>query len=126
MSLISRPLLRGTGLHRFKSAAELRREIDEATCQLVALATEVDTHRAARDELEAERDRLEGQLDAAGIEVSGLRLDLEQANAHIKALQAQVANLTAVSVPAGERDIDPSDQPTHPVDVRPLWKALGT
>ena len=119
MSLISLPILRGTGLHRSKSAAELRSELDEATCQLVALATKVDIHRAARGQIEL-------QLDAAGIEVAGLRLDLEQANAHIKALQAQVANLTAVSVPAGERDIDPGDQPTHPVDVRPLWKALGT
>ena len=119
MSLISLPILRGHGLHRCKSAAELRRDLDTATCHIVGLATEIDTLTAANQLLEA-------QLDEAGIELSGARLDLEQAAAELLALRAFKANVTAVSVPAGERDIDPGDQPTQPVDVRPLWDALGT
>ncbi|MEU8525305.1 hypothetical protein AB0C77_06830 [Streptomyces sp. NPDC048629] len=110
------PRLRGTGTHRSKTPAQLRQELDEATCHLVAMATEIDAHKAA------ER-RLEDQLDAAGIELSGLRLDLDHAQQQNRALEARLANLTAVSSPAGERDIDPGDEPTQPVRVIPLHQA---
>ncbi|HEY9369091.1 hypothetical protein [Streptomyces sp.] len=113
MSLISLPRLRGTGAHRSKPPAQLRQELDHATCHLVALATE-------NDALQAANTQLQNQLDAAGIELSGTRLDLDQAQHHIKALEARLANLTAVSSPAGERDIDPGDEPTQPVRVVPL------
>lgn len=114
MSLISFPALRGTGAHRSKPPAQLRRELNAATCDRLAQATEIDTLKAARDQLEA-------QLDAAGIELSGTRLDLEQAQAHITALRAQLANATKLTVPASQDD----EQDTQPVDVRPLWDALG-
>ncbi|WPO70252.1 hypothetical protein [Streptomyces sp. KN37] len=58
--------LRTLGRHRGKTPAQLRAELDKADCTLIGLATE-------NDGLRADRDQLERQLDAAGIDLSGAR-----------------------------------------------------
>jgi septal ring factor EnvC (AmiA/AmiB activator) len=114
---LSLPRLRGTGQHRGKSPAQLRRELDQATCDLVALATRL-------YEVTEERTRLEEQLDAAGIELSGVRLDLCTTEAELAAVTARLANATAITVPPAVRDTSHSaDQATQPINVRPLWDA---
>ena len=68
--------LRGHGSHRaIDRVHRLEVENTDLTCKLVALAGENDT--------------LERQLDTAGIELSGTRLDLEDAVAEIRRLQEQ-------------------------------------
>ncbi|MEU0393867.1 hypothetical protein ABZ208_13990 [Streptomyces sp. NPDC006208] len=110
--------VRGHGRHRGKTPAQLRRELDTALCELVGAATRI-------GELWAERNQLEHLLDQAGIELSGIRLDLDEAERELTELRAFKANVTAVSQPAGQRDIDPADQATAPIDVRPLWERFG-
>ncbi|MFF8829279.1 hypothetical protein [Streptomyces sp. NPDC015131] len=109
---------RGRGQHRGKAPAQLRRELDKATCDLVALATRL-------DEVTTQRNQLEAQLDEAAIDLSGARLDLETAQRELTAVRAQLANATAISAPAGTRDVDPDDQPTQPVPVLTLQQAHG-
>jgi outer membrane murein-binding lipoprotein Lpp len=114
-----------------QTVGRLEREADNQICRMVAMATEI-------DELKAERTRLEGQLDAAGIDYSGALEDARQASqerdewrARALALQArfgaQIAaeeNANAITVPPAVRPIDgPEDEATAPIDVRPLWKA---
>lgn len=74
-------------------------------------------------------DELEKQLDAADIEISGLRYDLEQEQAARRIavqegirLQAALDNATSVSVACGTRDIWPGEEPTYPqgLSVRTL------
>ena len=120
MSFSLIPALKGVGRHRGKTPAQLRAELDEATCHLVALATEI-------DELRAERNQLEQQLDAAGIELSGARHDLRTADNECKRLEAAVtawecrwANAHPIRVPA-PRDLRGDDErPTAPTDVSSL------
>ncbi|MEU5900652.1 hypothetical protein [Streptomyces venezuelae] len=81
MSMLTRA--RHIGRHRGKTPAQLKKELDQAGCTLIGLATEIDG-------LRAERDRLEAQLDAAGIELSGVRDDLSAARKQIRHLDAVV------------------------------------
>jgi hypothetical protein len=116
------PGLKGIGRHRAKTPAQLRRELDAALCGLSLMATEI-------DELRAGRNRLEAQLDEAGIELSGARHDLhiagkEQERLHeaLTAWESRWANAHPVTVPA-PRDVRPDDdRPTAPqgIDVRPI------
>ncbi|MEU6990296.1 hypothetical protein ABZ953_06495 [Streptomyces sp. NPDC046465] len=81
MSMLTRA--RSIGRHRGKTPAQLRAELDEAICIGLAQQTLI-------AELTAERTRLEGQLDAAGIELSGAREDLRAARKQIRHLEAIV------------------------------------
>jgi len=102
----------------------LEREADEATCRMVAMATEI-------DELQAERDQLEADFDQAAIDLSGTREDLGAAEEEIADLRQRLApflaaeaNATRITVPPMVRDTsDPADQATGPIYVRPLWDA---
>lgn len=125
--------LRTRGQHRGMTAwqlvqkiGRLERESDDRTCHLVELTTAV-------GELTAERDLLQQQLDAAGIEVSSCRLDCQELHDEVLRLRARLtpylaaeANAQAVTVPPMVRDTTAiEDQATGPIDVRPLWEALG-
>lgn len=118
MSLLD--IARARGRHRLLSPAELlaeltatRRQKDSATIAAIKYAT------LAEERLQ--------QLDAAGIEMSGLRYDLGEAQREIDGLRAALANATATSSPASQREVGPGDEPTSPtgINVRPLWDALG-
>lgn len=125
--------LRTRGRHRgltsfqlIQKIGRLEREADDRTCQLVELATEIDS-------LKAERAAIEAQLDAAGIEVSAVRLDCQELHDEVLRLRAQLApylaakaNAEAITVPMAVRDTSAfEDQATDPIDVRPLWDALN-
>lgn len=117
MTLNLIPALKGHGRHRGKTPTQLRRELDEATCHLVAMATEI-------GELKAERNEVADQLDTAQTNLAEARRDLHVAAGEQKRLQAALhawesrwANAHPVSVPA-PRDLRPSDErPTVPTDV---------
>lgn len=129
MSMLTRA--RSLGRHRGKTPAQLRSELDTATCHLVAMATEI-------DELKAARNRLEAQLDEAGIDYSGALDDLRKARGERddwrdQALRlrakfgpqlAAEANANRITVPPMIRDTSAvEDQATGPIDVTTLWAA---
>ncbi|TXS21417.1 hypothetical protein EAO71_27340 [Streptomyces sp. ms191] len=110
MSLISLPILRGHGLHRSASPSELR---DENRRLLKIVAGSDDAFARLRQDRRAAldaADRLRVRAVTAENEVASMRAEL-------LALRAFKANVNAVTIPAGERDIDPGDQPTQPVPI---------
>jgi hypothetical protein len=109
---------RGRGQHRGKTPAQLRRELDKALCDLVALATRL-------DEVTTDRNRLEAQLDDAGIDLSGAlhdlgaaRRDIDRLLAANRAWQARYDNEHAMS------DLNVETVP-HGTDVRTLRQQFG-
>ncbi|HCA85493.1 MAG TPA: hypothetical protein DEQ61_08370 [Streptomyces sp.] len=106
---------RAVARHRRKTPAELATELDVATCNILALATENNEQQAALA-------RLEGQLDRAGIELSGALDDLRTARREaarltdaLTATRAELANATAVSSLPNLDDTVP-----HGIDCRPV------
>ncbi len=104
-----------------QTIGRLEREADEATCQMVALATEV-------DELRGQRNELTGELDKAAIDYDELLGDRDTWRDQALALQdrfgAQIAaeaNASRITVPQMQRI--GCDQDTAPTNVRPLWAA---
>ncbi|MGW3321082.1 hypothetical protein [Streptomyces virginiae] len=76
---------------------------------------------------EAAAEELQQQLDTAGIELSGLQLDLETARAEGIRLRAALDNATTVHVAAAlGRDIWPGDEDTHPIDVSEIRDRYGS
>lgn len=65
------------------------------------------------------------QRDEASIVAACMQSEYDLLAAEVTALKAQLANATAISAPAGRRDVDPDDQPTQPIPVRTLWDAHG-
>lgn len=124
MSLLTHA--RALGRHRGKTPHQLRTELDAAICTGLAQQTFI-------AELAAERNRLEAQLDQAGIDRSGTLEDLQAMTADRDRLQleliearAELANATRVTVPPMERDTsNGADQATGPIDVRPLQEAAA-
>lgn len=118
MTLADRiPGLKGIGRHRAKTPAQLRRELDAALCGLSLMATEI-------DELRAERNQLEAQLDETRIELSAARHDLhiagnEQKRLHaaLRAWEARWANAHPINVPAPRDVRGDDDRPTAPQGI---------
>lgn len=106
MSLIARGRHRQTPAELRAELAAVKRQKDAATVAAIKYATEVV--------------ELQQQLDAAGIQISGLLEDLRVEREEGSRLRAALANATSVTVSCGIRDITPGDQPTEPTDVRQL------
>lgn len=101
-----------------QTIGRLEREADEATCQLVALATE-------NDELRADRNQLAARLDETALAnqatIDELQLENHELRTEVTALRAAAANATRVDVPPMVRDTSAiEDQATQPI---PLWQA---
>ncbi|MGW3196249.1 hypothetical protein ACWDBD_17015 [Streptomyces sp. NPDC001118] len=112
-----------------QTIGRLEREADEATCQMVALATENDELRADRNRLAARLDdtAIAHQATVEGIEAErdGLAEELAKLKRRFAAQIAVEANVHRVDVPPMYRDTsDPADQATAPIDVKPLWEAF--
>lgn len=112
-----------------KTIGRLEREADEATCQLVALTTENDELRADCTWLAAQIDVTviahQATVDNLTAERDGLAEELAALKRRFGAQIAAEANANRVTVPPMYRDTsDPADQPTAPIDVKPLWEAL--
>lgn len=112
----------------------LEREVEDRTCQMIGMATQI-------DELTAERNRLEADFDRAAVGYSGMLQDLRDRTAERDALDAEVAelrrqlapyvaaeaNANAVSLPPQHRDTsNGADQATEPVRVLTLQEAFGS
>ena len=104
----------------------LEREADDHTCQMVAMATEI-------DELRADRNRLQDDFDRAAIDYSGALQDRDEWRDKALALQARFgpqlaaeANANRVTVPPMVRDTSAiEDQATGPIYVQPLRDAVN-
>ncbi len=107
------PSLRGHGRHRAADeVARLRQQLAEAAVRNADLTRRLAESETARDRANAKASQYEDQL-----------LALAEVTRELRAARAALANATAVSAPAGVRDITPGDEPTQPIDVRPLWAA---
>ncbi|MFF9240051.1 hypothetical protein ACF1AL_14625 [Streptomyces sp. NPDC014801] len=72
---------------------------------------------------QAEAEELVVQLQA---DVDDLTAERDELRAEVTAYRAAAANANRITVPPMVRDTsDPADQATAPIDVRPLWDALG-
>jgi hypothetical protein len=118
------PRLRGTGQHR-ASSTDLRAENRILLAREVAAADFFTLLMRDRDEVYACWQKAADDRDTAEHLAGEYAQQLAAQEAELRALRAFKANVCAVDQPAGQRDIDPDDQPTQPVDVRPLWQALG-
>lgn len=97
----------------------LRHELAGAGHCIASLRQQLTAARAAEDRANAKAVRVdEAEARATAAEQQAAAMDTELAQ-----LRAFKANVTAVSAPAGVRDIDPDDHPTQPIPVRTLWDA---
>lgn len=114
MSITIPSLRRDKRAPRHKAAdevARLRHQLQGAGFLIAGLRQQVTDARAAEDRANAKATR----LDEAEAYAKAVEQELNE-------LRAFKANATAISAPAGQRDIDPDDQPTHPqgIDVSEL------
>lgn len=111
----------------------LRHLLDGAHALIAGLQLQIDTKdrdhaettakQAAAEELVVQ---LKADVDDLTDERKELRDEVLMFRARFGAQLAAEANATAVTVPPMVRPIDgPEDQATSPIDVRPLWDALG-
>lgn len=112
------------GLRRDHRPRPKHRATDEVDRLRIELARKAQALEAA--------DGLIGRLKVSNDQLLTKATRYDEAEAYAKAVEQELnelrafkANATAISAPVGQRDVDPDDQPTHPVDVRPLWEALG-
>ncbi|MGW6741723.1 hypothetical protein ACWGDX_13510 [Streptomyces sp. NPDC055025] len=139
MSLI--PTLNRHGRHRAVGAlANLEHQVRQQRIQLVGASEAIrklqQDRRSALDAVDHLRVRLghvEQENVRLGRAVEDLTLERNQLDEELAAVKrrfgaqlAADANQHAVTVPAGIRDTSaPEDQATAPIDVMPLWQALG-
>ncbi|WP_435610929.1 hypothetical protein [Streptomyces sp. C10-9-1] len=116
---------RGTGTHRAPSPAELARQNHELTTRLVAADSFFIRLIEDRDLVHAQAEEAARRAAEAEQVVACQQQEIERLTGQITALTAQAANQGAVSVPAGTRPIEQGDEPTTPIDVRPLRTALS-
>lgn len=102
-----------TGRHRAADKVEsLERNLAGAERLIHGLHMQLADANTARDRANERANEL------AEADTRAERLETE-----VAALRAALANALAISAPPGHRDIDDDDQPTEPIDVRPLWAA---
>ena len=92
--------------------SRLREDIRQLETSITGLRKQLADARAAEDRANAKAVR----VDEAETYVAAVKQELNE-------LRAFMANATAIDVPAGQRDIDPDDQPTPPIPVMGLWGA---
>lgn len=129
-----RERLRGPGLHRASDEVERLREVnDRLVAQLAAAKTSVIGLERALAKTRAHQAEAEQVVVCLAADLDDAAQELEQRNADVTALRRQLApylaaeaNAGAITVPEMVRDISAiEDQVTAPIDVRPLWAALG-
>ncbi|MEV6696287.1 hypothetical protein AB0M68_03865 [Streptomyces sp. NPDC051453] len=119
MSMLTRA--RSIGRHRGKTPAQLRTELDKATCQLIDQATEINGIKGQRNQLAAELD--ETRIDAQRAAEDDAR--------QIRDLRRQVADLTrkldvgvkAEHVIAKTQELDTDEILRHCVKPVPLHQS---
>jgi DNA replication initiation complex subunit (GINS family) len=106
-----------------QTIGRLEREANAATCQIVALATEVDQLTAERNELSA---RLDETVLANQAAIDDLTAERDELLAELAAVRAVEANAHRITVPPMVRDTAViEDQATEPIPVLPLREAAA-
>lgn len=118
-------LLHPLGRHRL-SASELRDENRILLAREVAAADFFALLMQDRDEVHACYLKAAHDRDIAEQLADEYAQQLISQDAELRELRAFKATALAVDVPPMHRDTsDGADQATQPIDVRPLWQALG-
>lgn len=128
------PALKGHGRRRaVDKLAELRRDLTMALTHLHAAGDEIALLR--NDLADARTRQLESDevIVQQLVNLEDLRAERDQLLEDVAALRARFgpqlaaeANANAITVPLAIRPVDgPEDEATAPIDVRPLWDALG-
>lgn len=127
-------LPKGTGRRRaVDKVAELRDDLAKALSHLHAAGDEIaflrnDVTDARARQAEAEEITVRQQADINDLtaENAQLREELAELKVRFGPQLAAEANANRITVPPMIRDTsDPADQATAPINVRPLWDALG-
>lgn len=124
MSITIPGLRRDRRTPRHKAADEvnrLRHQLAGAGQCIAGLRLQVAEAQAAEDRANAKAVR----VDEAEARAMAAEQRLTAQDEELTALRQFKANVTSIDVPPGQRDVHPDDQPTTPVNVRPLWQALG-
>ncbi|MER7806118.1 hypothetical protein [Streptomyces sp900116325] len=114
--------------HRSATPAELREENRLLLARAVAADDFFTLLVQDRDQVYAAWEQSQQRAADAELVVVCQQADIDSLAAEVTRLRAELANLAAVDVAAGERDTSAmEDQATTPVgiDVKPLWEALG-
>ncbi|MCT9092924.1 hypothetical protein N4G70_29230 [Streptomyces sp. ASQP_92] len=113
----------GTGSHRaVDEVARLRHELAGAGHLIESLRGQVDDANAARDRANEKA----SQYDEAVARADAVVEAMAEMQSELRELRAHLANCEAVTVPPMERDIDPGDHPTVPVDVKSLRERFAS
>lgn len=110
------------GRHRAVDKVDsLQRELAAARLLIDGINAQLADANEARDKANERANTL------AEAEARAARLaeEAETLRAELAGLRSELANHRAIDAPAGHRDVDDDDQPTHPIDARPLWAALA-
>lgn len=115
-------LLRPTGQHRAvdevdRLRTENARLLEENTAADRTFA-ELHTWWQFAEKKAADAEKVVVCQDAT---IRDLRDQVAAMQGELREAQARLANATAVDVPAGERDIDPGDEPTQPIPTGEHW-----
>ena len=128
------PILRGTGRRRaVDKVIELRAEnvillgnLHTAGDAIALLRQDLADAHAKQAETEQEVVQLQADIDYLIAERDGLAEELDAFKRRFAEQLAAEANANRVDVPPMLRDASAlEDQATAPIDVRPLWQALG-
>ncbi|WP_392750629.1 hypothetical protein [Streptomyces sp. LN590] len=124
MSFIS--TARRVARHRSATPAELREENRLLLAREVAASDFFALLIHDRDDVYAAWQQSQKRAADAELVVVCQQGAIEDLAAEVTSLKAQLANATRVDVPLMERDTrHGADQATTPIDVRPLWDAIG-
>ncbi|MFE9850254.1 hypothetical protein ACFYPN_15790 [Streptomyces sp. NPDC005576] len=119
--------------HRLASRAELQQELQQLRSQVVGASRTITALDARLAEARTHRAEAEQVVLCLGTELDDRTAERDQALAEVAYLHTQLApylaadaNAGAITVPDAVRDTTAGeDQATTPIDVRPLWEALG-
>lgn len=128
------PGLKGHGRRRaVDKLAEVRQDLSLALSQMHAAGDEIALLRNDLNDARSKQAEAEEIIVQQLANLDNLRAERDEILAELLALKARFgpqlaaeANANAVTVRSAIRPIDgPEDQATEPIDVKPLWDALG-
>jgi uncharacterized coiled-coil DUF342 family protein len=113
----------GTGSRRaVDEVARLRHELAGAGHLIESLRGQVDDSNEARDRANEKA----GKYDEAAARADAAEQAMAEMQSELRELRAHIANCQSVTVPPMERDIDPGDHPTVPVDVKSVQERFAS
>lgn len=115
-------LLRPTGQHRaVDEVARLRTQVAHLEQQAATASRESANHRNWWQYAEKKAGEAESIVVRQDADLHDLRAQVATLQGELRETRARLANATSVTVPAGERDITPGDEPTQPIPAGEHW-----